>query len=203
MPKSCRQQARAVEGVPEVLIWGIATRVDFRRALVYSRCGRHALHVSRTRGTKAAENKSVRKQLTFNLGADLPENTFHCLKAVVWDPGSSRRPLSALRRLPRWPWLRRPSLAAALCTHAPSSGQWQRLCDSLTSCWPLSTNPGLCCTPTDVDTAAASVGFPPRPGPFHGPGRAGVSRAHSQALIPIMQTIKNLRRTVFYNLILK
>lgn len=91
MPKSCRQQARAVEGVPEVLIWGMATRVDFQRALVYSRCARHALRVTRTRGTKAVENKSVRKRLTFNLGADLPENTFDCLKAVVCDPGSSGR----------------------------------------------------------------------------------------------------------------
>lgn len=74
-----------------MLIWGMATRVDFQRALVYSRCVRHAPHVSRTSWTKVAENKSVRKRLTFNFGADLPENTLNCLNAVICDPGSRAR----------------------------------------------------------------------------------------------------------------
>lgn len=74
-----------------MLIWGMATRVDFQRALVYSRCARRAPHVTRTSWTEVAETQSVRKQPTFNLEADLSENALKCLNAVVCDPGSRGR----------------------------------------------------------------------------------------------------------------
>lgn len=72
-----------------MLIWGMVTRVDFQRALVYSRCVKHAPCVTRTSWTGVAE--TLRRRLTFNFGTDVPENALNCLSAVIGDYGSKER----------------------------------------------------------------------------------------------------------------
>lgn len=65
-----------------MLIWGMVTRVDFQRALVYSRCVKHAPCVTAGAGL---QRLSVRTQLTFNFRAGVPENTLNCLNSVIGD----------------------------------------------------------------------------------------------------------------------
>lgn len=91
MPKSCRQQARAVRGCPRGANLGNGDKGRFPKgsSLQQMRKTRSACYQDKLdQSCRERERKSA---VTFNFGADLPENTLNCLNAVICDPGSRGR----------------------------------------------------------------------------------------------------------------